>query len=379
LLINGKPSKNPRYLQLRADLANPIKRYLAEVSARLHRRTPLDEPICFPVDAVLTGRRTNPPDHQAGIRSLAVYNPIHYQELPELFMDFICSLTGKSPSTTGAGSEGALTKGPFNALYPTADLNNALVSNILTGYSGFSSAAGYVGPHTRVNHDISLIIPEIWAQLKPEQRQPEYQIRKGQLEALEDFEYKDKKVLASRLGYRITSLFVHGFFGKIFDSPDVVFNEQILRPETQNMNDFVDGINNIVAAQQKVALRYLDDGSIDQACPPLKALLHIMAKGEYEAKDVHHPDIRNMFNRENMLASEWYKKRLQTKQKRDIDLWQRHIKYLSEFLERESHADEARRLKIVKQLSIAEDKLIQISSARYLDELMGTLGADPLE
>ena len=47
---------------------------------------------------------------------LAVYNPIHYQELPELFMDFICSLTGKSPSTTGFGSEGALTKGPFNAL-----------------------------------------------------------------------------------------------------------------------------------------------------------------------------------------------------------------------------------------------------------------------
>ena len=28
-------------------------------------------------------------------------------------------------STTGAGSEGALTKGPFNALRPTADLNNA--------------------------------------------------------------------------------------------------------------------------------------------------------------------------------------------------------------------------------------------------------------
>ncbi len=26
-------------------------------------------------------------------------------------MEFICSMTGKSPSTTGAGSEGALTKG----------------------------------------------------------------------------------------------------------------------------------------------------------------------------------------------------------------------------------------------------------------------------
>ncbi len=74
-------------------------------------------------------------------------------------MDFICSLTGKSPSTTGAGSEGALTKGPFNALRPTADLNNALVSFILTGYHGFSSSAGYVGPQVRVDHDISLLVP----------------------------------------------------------------------------------------------------------------------------------------------------------------------------------------------------------------------------
>lgn len=379
LLIDGKPSKNPRYLQLRADLANPVKSYLAEISARLHRRTPLAQSILFPVDAVLTGRRNNPPDHKAGIRSLAVYNPLHYQELPELFMDFICSLTGKSPSTTGAGSEGALTKGPFNALYPTADLNNALVSYILTGYSGFSSAAGYVGSETRVNHDISLIVPEIWAQLKPEQRQPEYQIRKGQLEALEDFEYKGKKVLASRLGYRITSLFVHGFFGKIFDNPDVVFNEHMLRPETQNMDDFVDGINNIVEAQQKVARRYIDDGSIHQACPPLNALLYIMAEGKYQGKDVHHPDIRNLFDRDNLLASQWYKKRLQTKQQRDIDLWQRHVKYLSQFLERESHADEARRLKIISQLSIAEEKLKQISTDNYLNELIGTLGADPME
>ena len=63
-------------------------------------------PPPIPVDAVLIGRRNNPPDRAAGIRPLAVYGPIHYQELPELFMDFICSLTGKSPSTTGAGSEG---------------------------------------------------------------------------------------------------------------------------------------------------------------------------------------------------------------------------------------------------------------------------------
>jgi hypothetical protein len=45
-----------------------------------------------------------------------VHNPIHYFELPELFMELASSMTGKSPSTTGAGSEGALTKGPFNML-----------------------------------------------------------------------------------------------------------------------------------------------------------------------------------------------------------------------------------------------------------------------
>ena len=66
-----------------------------------------------------------------------------------------------------------MTNGPFNALRTTADLNNALVSFILTGQSGFSSSAGYVGPHVRVDHDISLLIPEIWARLSQEERQPD--------------------------------------------------------------------------------------------------------------------------------------------------------------------------------------------------------------
>ena len=78
-------------------------------------------------------------------------------------MDFICSLTGKSPSTTGAGSEGALTKGPFNMLSAVTDLNNALLSYILSGYNAFSSAAGHVGTEARFDHDISLLIPELWS------------------------------------------------------------------------------------------------------------------------------------------------------------------------------------------------------------------------
>ena len=53
--------------------------------------------------------------------------------------------------------------------------------------------------------------------------------------------------------------------GKIFDNPQAVFTEELLKPEIQDMASFVDGINNIVEAQQKVAQQYIDDGSVDDA------------------------------------------------------------------------------------------------------------------
>jgi len=46
--------------------------------------------------------------------------------------------------TRAAGSEGALTKGPFNALPPIYDLNNALVSYLLTGHEAFVTAASQI-------------------------------------------------------------------------------------------------------------------------------------------------------------------------------------------------------------------------------------------
>ncbi|HEX3274494.1 MAG TPA: hypothetical protein VHR43_06535, partial [Gemmatimonadales bacterium] len=327
-IVDGKRTKNPRYLQLRPDLARPRDRYVAEMGARLNRRLPFHMPVLFPVISVLSGRRNNRPEE--GVRPLCVYGPIHYQELPELFMDYVCSLTGTSPSTTGAGSEGALTKGPFNALAATADLNNALVAMLLTGYGGFSSAAGFIGPRYRVDHDISLLIPEIWCRLFPHERDPRRLIEAGHLERLDDFQVEGRTVLASRLGYRITAKFVHTFFGRVFDNPTAVFADEILRPEIQNPAVFADGIGNIVEAQQRVAEAYFADGTIDDLCPPLQALLHIMAYGGYQGKDAQHPEIRALFTREALLASEWYHERLAVKQQRDILLWERHTRSLGE-------------------------------------------------
>ena len=104
----------------------------------------------------------------------------------------------------------------------TADLNNALVSFVLTGLSGFSSAAGYIGPNMRVDHDVSLLIPEVWCRLSAEERDPQFLIREGLLDRLEDFEYNGETILASRLGYRINHRFVRRFFGRVFDNPTKV-------------------------------------------------------------------------------------------------------------------------------------------------------------
>lgn len=377
-LVGGKPSKNPRYLQIRPDLLDPLSVYACEQGARLFRALGADEPVYFPVDAVLVGRRNNPPDPEANLRGLAVYSPIHYQELPELFMDFICSLTGKSPSTTGAGSEGALTKSPFNALRPTIDLNNALVSFILTGLGGFSTAAGYIGPKVRVDHDVSLLVPEIWCRLTAAERDPGFMIREGYLEPLKDFEHNGRAVYASRLGYRITDRFVRAFFGRVFDNPSKVFTDEILKPETQDRHAFADGVWNITEAQQRVAREYLEDGSIHDACPPLRAVLTIMASGSFEGKDVHHPDIRRLFTLESLLASDWYRARLLTKQQRDTTLWRRHVQYLDRFLRDESRRADVARLGIARRRQLAAAELVRVSSLAYLDALIGTLGADPV-
>ena len=193
-----------------------------------------------------------------------------------------------------------------------------------------------------------------------------------------DFDHQGRTVLASRLVYRITDRFVHGVLGKIFDNPYAVFTEAILKPETQDLEVFVDGIDNIVEAQCNVARQYIDDGSIEDACPPLYALLHIMAEGEYQGINVRHPDIRKMFSLEYLLQSDWYRKRLKSKQEKESLLWQKHVSYLEDFLSKNGYADVVEDMKIADKLAAARQQLSDVQSDDYLIRIEGTLGADPL-
>lgn len=377
-VIDGKPSKNVRYLQTRSDLLNPAESYLTEIGLRFARNIPFGQPLYTPVQAVLPGRRNNPAEK--GIRPLAVYNPLHYQELPELFMDFICSLTGKSPSTTGAGSEGALTKAPFNALLPITDLNNALISYILTGYKGFSTPAGYIGSKFRVDHDLSLLLPELLARLQPFEKDPDLMIASGFLEKINDFKHKNKLVKASVLGYRITSKFVNTYFGRVFENPNVVFTEEMLQPELQSMEEFVDGVNNIVDAQKKVAAQYFEDGSYELAIPPLKALLSIMVNGHYENKTLEDKEIRNMFTYEYLIDSDFYAERLTRKQIQDVQLWEEHVKYLEHMISVFGEKiDEDSKNILLEKLRYAKEERERNSSYEYLKSLKGCIGRDRVE
>lgn len=152
----------------------------------------------------------------------------------------------------------------------------------------------------------------------------------------------------------------------------------MLKPESQSLEVFVDGIGNLVEAERKSAENYFKDGTIKYASPPLAAVLHIMAYGHYNNKLIHDPEIRAMFTRESLLKSDWYRERLVTKQKRDTALCMRNIKALEDFLARPGYEVEAARLGIHTKLNEAQGELARVSSESYLKELEGTLGADPI-
>ncbi len=84
-----------------------------------------------------------------------------------------------------------------------------------------------------------------------------------------------------------------------------------------------------------------------------------------------------MFQRDAILKSDWYDKRIKAKQAVDIKLWQRHIFYLTEYCTRATHSTVIERLNLQERLKDAHDKLSICTSSDYLQNLYGTIGVDP--
>ena len=135
---------------------------------------------------------------------------------------------------------------------------------------------------------------------------------------------------------------------------------------------------------KRVAEMYIADGGADMAVPPLKALLHIMAKGEYEGMTLESPEFRAMWKRENIIKSDWYKARLQCFQDKEVKRLERGLEYTENFVKGpDAHAGDWKGKQICEDLRIHEritsikEQLDKVKKADYADFLVGSLGVDP--
>jgi len=125
-------------------------------------------------------------------------------------MEIICSMTGKSPSTTGAGSEGALTKGPFNALPPIIRSEQRAGVLLLCGYDASCQGRPDMSARTCVSITTSAYsCPRSGAACRWPSGDRHFSSAVSTWKKCDDFQYQGRTVLASRLGYRITSRFVN--------------------------------------------------------------------------------------------------------------------------------------------------------------------------
>ena len=119
------------------------------------------------------------------------------------------------------------------------------------------------------------------------------------------------------------------------------------------------------------------DGSVELAVPPLRALLHLMRDGTWEGRGADDPAFRALFTREALLASPWYRARLEAQRTMDAHLADRHVRYLEKFLTRANYADVAARLDIRARLDRLRATARATRATGYIESLTGTLGVDP--
>ena len=84
-----------------------------------------------------------------------------------------------------------------------------------------------------------------------------------------------------------------------------------------------------------------------------------------------------MFTLESLESSDWYRERLDAKQKVDISLWERHEKYLESFLGLEINAGMGERIDEDALRRRIERRLQTFRSDEYRNKLDGCLGVDP--
>ena len=256
------------------------------------------------------------------------------------------------------------------------DLNNALVSAILTGYAGFTTSAGYVGPDIRVDHDISLLVPEIWCRMRVAERDPRFLIENGFLENVEDLSINGRTVLASRLGYRITSLFVDHFLGRIFETPSSVFPSEMLRPEEQDPELFAAGVDAIVETQRRVRSTTLRTAAWKRPVRRSRRCCIFWRMATIKEWEWMRPNFARCSCEIPCSPATGIRSAYASSRNGISALWQRHVAALETFRSGPGNVAGAG-IDLDQRFELVRRELARVSSPAYLQELRGTIGADP--
>ena len=102
-----------------------------------------------------------------------------------------------------------------------------------------------------------------------------------------------------------------------------------------------------------------------------------MRDGTWEGRGAGDPVFRALFTRESLLASDWYRARLEAQRIVDTHLAETQVRYLEKFLARPNYADVATRLNIRDRLAGATAAAQAARAPDYLEKLAGTIGAEP--
>jgi hypothetical protein len=78
-----------------------------------------------------------------------------------------------------------------------------------------------------------------------------------------------------------------------------------------------------------------------------------------------------------VLGSDWYAARLKAKQALDVKLWERHLAYLTAFMEKGAYRAESVRLGCNHRRNYVQAELLRVRSEAYLGMLRGMIGVDP--
>ena len=380
-IVDGKPSKNPRYLQIRPDLVNPrdtLSRGNGDAPAPPHpaRRSR----VHTPVNAVLPGRRNNPPEAghppAGGLQpdplpgTARAVHGVHLQHDRQVALDHRRRLRRRAderPVQRAAADHRSQRRARLVSAHRRRRLHHRrrLRRPALPRRSRRQPAR----PRSLVPHDA-------WPSATRSRSS-----RDGYLEKCEDFEHDGRTVLASRLGYRITQ----------------ALRARILRPHLQSSRTsssprrccgrncrtrtvFADGMDNIVDTQRRVAQHYFDDGSIAAACPPLRALLHIMRDGHFRGQGARRTRRSARFSPARIC---WRATGTPARLASQAGSRSAHSGSVAcavsrPFSPSQTTREEAARLSIAARLERRGNFVDAVKSPEYLQTLRGTIGTQPL-